>query len=105
MHKALMPILMVSNLLAAFSHAANERQTLKGLVPEVVAQLQPVGRLNGSLQLKLAIGVAPRDEKALDAFVQQVSDPASPNYRHYLASPPSSSPKNLARLKKITRPD
>ncbi len=77
-------ILMASSLLAVFSCAANERQTLKGHVPEAVAQLQPVGRLDGTQRLTLAIGVAPRDLKALDAFVRQVSDPGSSNYRHYL---------------------
>ncbi len=35
--------------------------------------------------MKLAIGLAPRDEPGLDAFIQELYDPASTNYRHYLA--------------------
>jgi hypothetical protein len=76
---------MVASLLATSVRAATERQTPGGLVPEVVAKLQPVGRLEGSQRLKLAIGLAPRDEQGLDAFIQDLNDPASPNYRHYLA--------------------
>jgi hypothetical protein len=49
-----------------------------------MAQLQPSGRLEGSQRLKLAIGVTPRDEQGLDTFVQELYNPASPNYRHYL---------------------
>ena len=38
------------------------------------------------MRLKLAIGLAPRDEQGLDRFIQQVSNPASLDYRHYLTS-------------------
>jgi subtilase family serine protease len=82
--KVILVILIVSGFLADFSCAANERYMLKGHVPDAVAQLQPIGRLDGAFRMKLAIGLAPRDEKALDAFVQQVSDQASPSYHHYL---------------------
>jgi len=76
---------MVASLLATSVRAATGRQTLSGHVPEVVAKLQPVGRLEGSQRLKLAIGLAPRNEQGLDTFLQELYDPASPNYRHYLA--------------------
>jgi subtilase family serine protease len=75
---------MVASLLATSGRAASDRQTLRGHVPEVVAKLQPVGRLEGSQRLKLAIGLAPRDEQGLDTFFQELYDPTSPNYRHYL---------------------
>ena len=54
-----------------------------GYVP-VVAQLTPTGRLPETNQLRLAIGLPLRDRAGLEAFVAQVSDPASPDYRHYL---------------------
>ncbi len=75
---------MVASLMATSVRAATERQTPGGLVPEVVARLQPVGRLEGSQRLKLAIGLAPRDEQGLDTFIQELYDPAGPNYHHYL---------------------
>ena len=75
---------MVASLLATSVRAATERQTPGGHVPEAVAKLRPVGRLGSSQRLKLAIGLAPRDEQGLDTFLQELYDPASLNYRHYL---------------------
>ena len=83
--KALVLIPLVSGLLATSGGAANQRQSLSGHVPEIVAKFRPVGRLEGSARLKLAIGLAPRDEAGLDTFIQQLYDPASPTYRHYLS--------------------
>ena len=57
---------------------------LSGHVPGVVAQLAPLGRLPSSNQLSLAIGVALRNQAALDDLLAQVYDPHSPNYHHYL---------------------
>lgn len=60
-------------------------KVLPGHVPEIVRTLTPKARLAGTNQLHLAIGVSMRDEAGLDQFVAQVSDPASPNFRHYLS--------------------
>ena len=46
--------------------------------------MAPVGRLPGSQQLHLAISLPLRNEAELDRLLQQLYDPASPNYRHYL---------------------
>jgi subtilase family serine protease len=78
----LIPIL--ASLLATSSRADNPRHTLNGHVPKIVSQLQPVGSLDGSRRLHLALGLASRDPQGLDAFIQQLYDPASPGYRHYL---------------------
>jgi uncharacterized repeat protein (TIGR01451 family) len=48
--------------------------------------LQPTGAPADSTRLKLAISLPLRDHAGLDAFLQQVYDPASPNYRHYLTT-------------------
>lgn len=63
---------------------ASERKVLKGHVPGVVASLKATGRLAADTRLNLVLGVSLRDPQGLSAFVQQVSDPASPQYRHYL---------------------
>ena len=64
---------------------AAERQRLNGgHVPAAVARLAPVGRLPGSQRLNLAIGLPLRNQEELDRLLQQLYDPASPNYRHYL---------------------
>jgi subtilase family serine protease len=85
MNKALFLVPTLVGLLATSTRAADERQTIGGHVPEAVAKLQPIGRLPGSQRLKLAIGLSPRDEQGLDAFIQELYDPASPSYHHYLS--------------------
>jgi subtilase family serine protease len=66
--------------------SATAQQILHGHVPEAIARLhlKPTGRLAATNELRLAIGLAPRDEHDLDTFIQQLYDPISPNYRHYL---------------------
>jgi uncharacterized repeat protein (TIGR01451 family) len=49
-----------------------------------VAQLAPAGNLPGAQGLNLAISLPLRNEQELDALLQQLYDPASPNYRRYL---------------------
>jgi uncharacterized repeat protein (TIGR01451 family) len=44
-----------------------------------------VGILADTNRLHLAIGLPLRDQAGLDKFLQQLYDPASPNYRHYLS--------------------
>ncbi len=59
---------------------------LPGHVPAAVAHLQPIGHLDGANHLKLAIGLPLRDQAGLSMLVQQIYDPASPNYHHYLTA-------------------
>jgi len=54
-------------------------------VPTAAARLTPVGHLTASHRLNLAIGLPLRNQQQLDALLQQLYDPASPNYRRYLA--------------------
>ena len=60
------------------------RQRLHGHIPEAVSHLQPIGRFPGTNRLNLAIGLPLRNEEALDNLLQQIYDPASPNFRQYL---------------------
>jgi uncharacterized membrane protein len=79
----LLVALSASLLLLLTSAGAQERQALPTHVaaPEGV---QVVGRLPGSQRLRLAISVPLRDEEGLRAFLGQLYDPASPNYRRFL---------------------
>ena len=65
---------------------AAEKQVLSGHIPTVVSKLnlQPVGRLPSTNTLHLAIGLPLRNKEKLSALLQQLYDPASPNYRRYL---------------------
>lgn len=67
--------------------AAAPRPTLTSHVPDAVAsRAAPLaGAPAPASRLQLAISLPLRDEAALRAFVSDVSDPASPSYRHYLS--------------------
>jgi len=75
----------VAILLLSFPAIAQQtRQALSGHVPKIVSNLTPVDRLTPARHLDLAIGLPLRNQAELENFLKEVSDPASPNYRHYL---------------------
>src|SRR5208282_5992878 len=49
-----------------------------------VQSLPPIGRLPATDRLHLAISLPLRNAAALSNLLQQIYDPASPEYRHYL---------------------
>jgi subtilase family serine protease len=61
-------------------------QQLSGYIPAAVTNLnlQPLGQLPATNVLHLSIGLPLRNRAALGALMNQIYDPASPNYRHYL---------------------
>ncbi|MFI9380186.1 protease pro-enzyme activation domain-containing protein [Kutzneria sp. NPDC052558] len=70
---------------------ASAQTTQAGLVPQAVGQAPavPHGAVAAAApaadaKLNLSVALAPRDQAALDAFVQRVSDPKSPQYKQYL---------------------
>ena len=71
---------------AIYPGIAAERQVLHGHVPAAVARfnLQPTGQLPATKSLHLAIGLPLRNQAALDDLLQQLYDPASPNYHQFL---------------------
>ena len=60
-------------------------QALRNDIARVVSHLEPIGRLNASQHLRLAISLPLRNQQALTDFLAQLQDPASPNYRKYLS--------------------
>jgi subtilase family serine protease len=60
------------------------RKNLRGHVPGIVPRLQPLGRCPDTNNLYLAIGLPLRNREALANLLQELYDPASPNYRQYL---------------------
>src|SRR2546430_6621510 len=68
---------------ARSAHAA-ERQVLRGHVPAALSRSRPVERLSAAKRLDLAIALPLRNREALTHLLQQIYDPASPNYRQYL---------------------
>ena len=60
------------------------RQVVRVHMPAAAAHLQPLGPMTGSQRLNLAIGLPLRNQEALNHLLQQIYDPSSPNYHHYL---------------------
>ena len=72
-------------LAAVFSPAAHAGpQVLKDSIPPAVSHLSATGRLDPQTHLNLSIGLPLRNESGLNNLLTQLSDPTSPNYRHYL---------------------
>jgi uncharacterized repeat protein (TIGR03803 family) len=71
-------------MLALAASSAAPLQLLRGHVPAVTAHLQPLGRLAGTNRLDLAISLPLRNAAALTNLLEQIYNPASPNYRHYV---------------------
>jgi subtilase family serine protease len=67
---------------------AAEMKTLAGHIPPAVKKfdLQPVGRLSVTNQLHLAVGLPLHNQATLNSLLQQIYDPASPQYHHYLTT-------------------
>ncbi len=63
---------------------AGERQHLRDHVPAAVTNSPSMGRLESSRQLHLAIGLSLRNRDLLNQQLQELYDPASTNYHHYL---------------------
>jgi hypothetical protein len=68
----------------AVSADATPEQVLKGHVPRAAARLQPIGRLDPSSRLDLAIGLPLRHADELEKWLQQIYQPAGGHFRHYL---------------------
>jgi len=77
--------LAMAGLVWPASGADLGRKTLPGHVPAVVSQLSAVSRLAATNELHLAIGLPLRNQEAMKTLLQQVYDPASPNYRSFLS--------------------
>ena len=75
-------VLLVSAFLAPAQ--TPQRTLLPGHLPAGVPSLKPLGRLDGSTRLKLSINLPLHNREALTNLLNQLYDPASPLYHHYL---------------------
>lgn len=71
-------------LFLATSIQAAGRQFLSGHVPEAVAASRALNAVPAATPMRLAIGLPLRNQAELDTLLDQLSDPTSPNFRHYL---------------------
>jgi subtilase family serine protease len=59
-------------------------QVLSGHVPRITKRLSPRGRLDASYHLKVAIGLPLRNREQLTNRLEDIYNPSSPNFRHFL---------------------
>jgi subtilase family serine protease len=72
-------------LLASGAAPAAATALLSTHVPKAVAAASRVGSPKSASRLHLSSTLPLRDEAGLDAFLSDIYNPASPNYRHYLS--------------------
>ena len=60
------------------------RQQLKGYLASEASNAKAIGRVSPSTRIRLAIGLAMPNDAELQAFIKDVYNPASPNYRKFL---------------------
>ncbi|HEX4264742.1 MAG TPA: FG-GAP-like repeat-containing protein [Verrucomicrobiae bacterium] len=77
-------ILCAALLLAISAPAQPARQFISAHVPAAARLAQPLGQMPAGDRLSVAITLPFRNQSALSNLLHQISDPASPNYRHYL---------------------
>lgn len=78
-------ILAALGLLGTLASAAN-LQPLPGHVLAAVRDLSPLGRVEAGRQLNVAICLPLRQTNELEQLLQQICDPSSPQFRHYLSA-------------------
>ncbi|WP_329172334.1 S53 family peptidase [Streptomyces sp. NBC_01477] len=82
------PALLLAAVPAAFAATAQPDAARTTLTGDVLTGLKShavrTGTVAATDRISVAVSLAPRDNRALDTFVAQVSDPASASYGHYL---------------------
>jgi len=63
---------------------AAQEQVLKGHVPRAAARQKPIGRMDPSARLELAIGLPLRNREQLTNLLQQIYQPGHANFRRFL---------------------
>src|SRR5205823_1258670 len=63
---------------------AAPRQAMRNHVPLAVRDSGRVGALARTARMDLAVGLPLRNSEEFDHLVEEVADPQSANYRHYL---------------------
>src|SRR5215472_15954808 len=60
------------------------RQIVRHPLPTAARTARPIGRLSATTRLTLAIGLPLRNQAALHELLNQIYDPASVDFHHYL---------------------
>jgi hypothetical protein len=77
-------IVVLLTLAVGSSFGAGKRRVIHGNTPAAVARLQALGNVPATNQLHLAITLPLRNQAGLDTLLDNLYNPASASYRHYL---------------------
>jgi subtilase family serine protease len=66
--------------------AAAQPQVVHGHVRKITKNLKPLSRLDANRQIQVAIGLPLRNREQLTNLLEDVYNPASPNFRHFLTA-------------------
>lgn len=69
---------------SAVSSGAAQPQFLSGIVPRITRRLSPLGRLDANNRMQVAIGLPLRNPERLTNLLEDIYNPSSPNFRHFL---------------------
>jgi len=86
MQFCLRAVIFLAALQLAFCGHAQEKRELRGQRPTATARLRPIGDLPASTRMDLAIALPLSHKQSLTNLLQQLYDPASPNFRQYLSA-------------------
>ena len=89
MHRGIFPVLCSALLLFVVATPAQAQSLLTRHVREdvTIGKAQFLYRMSETQTLRLDIVLPLRDQAGLEKFLQEVYDPTSPSYRHFLTSP------------------
>jgi hypothetical protein len=77
---------IVAGLLAFSLPARAAEQVLRGHVPPITKRLASIGRLESNTRLNLAIGLPLRNREGLTNLLQELYQPSSARFRHFLTA-------------------
>src|SRR5579859_2712075 len=77
-------VLLAFIILSALSLHSAPLRTLQGHVPAAASTLVPEGRLEAARRINLAIGLPLRNREVLTNLLQELYNPASPQFRQFL---------------------
>ncbi|MEY9873198.1 kumamolisin [Streptacidiphilus sp. MAP12-33] len=78
------PLPILALAVAGPAQAANSPAALQGDVLPAIAHSQRVGTVDAHQSIAVTLSLAVRDQTGLTTFLRQVTNPHSPQYRHYL---------------------
>src|SRR5579859_4675992 len=71
-------------VLFAAGTAPGQPQVVHGHVPKITRSLVPLGRLDANYHMEVAIGLPLRNPGQLTNLLEDIYNPSSPNFRHFL---------------------